>query len=235
MKEYYNALPETIDIKPFAQPLKCSRAFSASCLFMYATKPQFLLRAFSSSVRGHMTLTLASGPNFPNNWQRLSSFIYSKQDKDFRLDWSTGLKIHLCISQLLPHSLCDTCFLLCDTGLEFSQPCLYSKERITEHDFTAATRQASCKDCAFCMAESGRFCPVLLSYRPARERNSAWLGSSVRARPLKSVLFIRINMSENCCVSKENNREERLRERKMRRELQRRLPQEGRTCPSYFY
>lgn len=62
-------------------PFRFLSARSASLLFMKATKPQFLSRALSSSVLGHMILTLASGPYRPNSWQSISSFICETKKK----------------------------------------------------------------------------------------------------------------------------------------------------------
>ena len=62
-------------------PLKTSRAFSASFLFMKATKPQFLFLHFSSSVRDHITFTQARGPYLPNIWQSISLFIWMETDR----------------------------------------------------------------------------------------------------------------------------------------------------------
>ena len=45
---------------------------------MNATKPQFRPRAFSSAVRGHMTLTDANGPYLPNVLHKYSSLICSQ-------------------------------------------------------------------------------------------------------------------------------------------------------------
>ena len=54
------ATPESI------LPFISSRQRSPSSRFMKATKPQFFFLCLSSSVLGHITLTLARGPNLPN-------------------------------------------------------------------------------------------------------------------------------------------------------------------------
>ena len=57
-------------------PLISSKQRAPSSLFINATKPQFLFLDLSSSVLGHITFTLAKGPNLPNVWHNISSFIY---------------------------------------------------------------------------------------------------------------------------------------------------------------
>ena len=57
-------------------PCSMARALSPSLRFMNATKPQLRPRCRASSVRGHMILTLASGPYLPNISHNCCSDIY---------------------------------------------------------------------------------------------------------------------------------------------------------------
>ena len=58
-------------------PFNALMALSASFRVMKATKPQLRFLLLSSSVLGHMILTLARGPYFPNSSHNISSSIWN--------------------------------------------------------------------------------------------------------------------------------------------------------------
>mmetsp|Transcript_16880 Transcript_16880/g.31701 ORF Transcript_16880/g.31701 Transcript_16880/m.31701 type:complete len:287 (+) Transcript_16880:2510-3370(+) len=62
-----------------------ARASSASALCTKLTKPQFLFRARSSSVRGHITLALLTGPNTPKISHSRSSVVVGARLPTYRL------------------------------------------------------------------------------------------------------------------------------------------------------
>lgn len=69
------ALPHpTRNLNPSSSiPFRFLIASAASLRFIKQTNPLFLPLSFSSWVRGHMILTDAIGPYFPNSWQRPNS------------------------------------------------------------------------------------------------------------------------------------------------------------------
>ena len=65
-------------------PSSSFSAISASRLDINATKPQLAFRAFSSSVLGHIILTLAKRPYFPKRFIKSCSTVF-KNEANFYL------------------------------------------------------------------------------------------------------------------------------------------------------